>query len=446
MSSEHLDVTIRDLAAGGDGVADLPGDAGVVFVPSTAPGDRVRVRLASAGARRRWRRGQVEALIEPGPDRVEPVCSVAGRCGGCVWQHLTYDVQLTAKGRILERALRVAGLSVRPESPLGAPSPLGYRCRARLAWRPGAPPALGFRAVRSHEPVDIHACPVLLPGLSDRVEPLHRALASLPPASVYLLGAPAGQVALGIGPVQAPSRRGRGRSGPDGPGLGIFGVAPASIEALYRDRSLGLAGLTRVEAGGAEHVLLGQPLLDLAPSGTLPVLSTPAGFAQANPLANEGLRGLVADWIGGAELGSVLELFSGSGNLTRTLVAAGAREVMAVESSRAAVSLGREQATRGVRWICAEAAHAVAERINDAGSARLDLVVLDPPRVGARDLMAPLAALGPERILYVSCDAMTLARDARLLVDRGYSFCRARVVDTMPQTAHFETVAELVRG
>lgn len=453
MSTQHLEVTIRELAGGGEGVADLPGDAGVVFVAATAPGDRVRVRVASAGGRRRWRRGQLEALLSPGPDRVAPACPVADRCGGCGWQHVSYGAQLAAKGRLLARALRGAGLHPEIQPPEAAPAPLGYRCRARLAWRPGAHPALGFRAARSHAPVDIHACPVLLQSMSALLAPLHRGLSSLPPLAVHLLGAASGKVALGIGPVEAP--QGRSRSRPSGPrprsagggrGAGPRALSLGTLEPLLGDPALDLAGITRVDAAGAEQAVLGTPLLDLAPPGALPVLSTPAGFAQANPLANERLRSVVAGWAAAGALGSVLELFAGSGNLTRTLVAAGAREVLAVESSSAAVSLGRTQGAPGVRWLCAEAAPAVMERARDKGRPTPDLVVLDPPRSGARALMGPLADLAPARILYVSCDAMTLARDARALVDRGYEMRRARVVDTMPQTAHFETVAELVRG
>jgi len=116
-----------------------------------------------------------------------------------------------------------------------------------------------------------------------------------------------------------------------------------------------------------------------------------------------------------------------------------------VESSRAAVALGRRETGSAVSWLSAEAGPAVDELVSRAGVGRYDLVVLDPPRTGAREVMEPLARLLPARVLYVSCDAMTLARDARLLVERGYALRRVCMVDTMPQTAHFEIVAELVR-
>jgi len=310
MSTERMDVIIRDLAAGGEGVADLPDGSGVVFVPSTVPGDSVRVRVTRTSSRRRWHRGWVEELLASGPDRVTPACSLADRCGGCAWQHVAYPAQLQAKGRLLARALRISGLKAEIEPPVEAPAELGYRCRARLVWRAGREPALGFRSARSHDVVGVAACPVLLPHLGHRLAPLRRALALLPSATVHLLGSPSGEVAVGLGPADAP--HGRRRSGPRSRARaqGAQQVSAASLEVLFSDPLLELTGLTVIGRDGGEHAVHGLPLLDTAPHGARPVLATPAGFAQANPFANELLRAMVDRWSREGELGSVLELYA----------------------------------------------------------------------------------------------------------------------------------------
>ncbi len=384
------------LAGGGDGVARLPADDGVVFVPDTAPGDRVSVRVPAAGpGRKGWMRGELTQVLESGPDRRDPPCPLAGRCGGCQWQHLHEAAQLAAKQAILSRALRQARVDATPEPPAAAPQPLHYRCRARLPWEREAAGAtrLGFHARRSHRVVPVSDCPVLQPNLSARLPSLARDLPDAPRGEALLLGSPAGEVAVAL--------------------------VDAEGKLLRRD---------------------GPDALNLALVGERPLLGSPLGFVQANPDVNRLLRARLAAWAGSVD-GPILELYAGSGNFTRVLAELG--PVTAVESSALATDLGRQNlADAPVTFHTADVAAFLETR---AGTPAPALVVLDPPRTGAREALGPLVKLAPPRLLYISCDPMTLARDAARLAEAGYALRRLGLLDTMPQTAHFECLAEFGR-
>lgn len=434
-----MEVTVHGLAGGGDGVARLPGEVagpggGVVFVPDTAPGDRARVRIAAAGGRRRWQRGELVEVLSPGPGRREPPCPLSLLCGGCQWHHLTEEAQREAKREILARAFRQARLDVAAPAVRPAPAPLGYRRRARLRWERGAGPeaSLGFLARRSHRLVPAARCPVLVPALDGLLAVLPGALGTaLPEAAageLHLLASPSGACSAAIAGT---------------------GVRPETATRLGEAASGALAGVVALGTEGAALGAWGAPRLDLALPGEPPFLAEPHGFAQANAEVNRALREVVLSFAEAA-LGPgprprparILELYAGSGNLTRDLAALG--PVLAVEASPGAVALGRQSLVgHPVTWRAEDAPAALAALAAEGPAP--DLVVLDPPRIGAREALAPLVSLGPPGILYVSCEPMTLARDAAFLVAAGYAPFGLAVLDTMPQTAHFETVLEFRR-
>ncbi len=389
-----ITLTIDELAGGGDGVGHHEDRA--VFVPDTAPGDRVRVRVQQR--RRSWWRGILLEVLQPGPARQEPTCPVSLLCGGCQWHHVRYEHQLTAKIGLLQRAFRQARVHAPAVDARAAPDALGYRCRARLHWYP-APggTVLGFLGRRSHKVVDVSQCAVLLPQLSAQLSELRRALAHTPhPGELLLLG-------------------------------------------NERDHW----GAERLDGG--EPRCWGAREIDQAADSEPSFWTTPETFFQANPAVNRQLRSLVAQWAAqDSEAAEPLcvELFAGSGNLTRGLTQRG--PVIAVESQPAAVALGRRNLEGlDIEWMTADAGEALDQL--SARDLAPDLVVLDPPRAGARALLDGLIRLGPRRVLYVSCDPMTLARDVAHLAGAGYQLRRLSLLDTMPQTHHFETVAELKR-
>jgi 23S rRNA (uracil1939-C5)-methyltransferase len=407
--SPELELVVDSLAAGGDAVGRA-GDGRVVFVPYAAPGERVRARLVES--RRQYARADLVEVLGPAPERVEPPCPLFRErtCGGCVWQHIDHAAQVRAKQAIAASALRHAiarGLELLPiEAPV---EPYRWRRRARLHWvRPPSSPAaiIGLFAPRSHRVTRVEACPQLDPALERALEPLHRVLAPglFQRGEIDLLADPAGQVQVAV---RGPCRR-------------------ASVEEL-------------VGQGGVAGAILGRHVFGAAALEIEPGQWGQADrFAQASRAGNQALLDAVDRAAGPRDGARVLELHAGSGNLTRVL-AAGAAGVLAVDARP-----GRLAGLAGVEWRLGEVEDVAAELAD--GGERFDLVVLDPPREGARPLCQPIAALAPRRIVYVSCDPATLARDLDQLDALGYSARTAQPIDLMPQTSHIELVVVIERA
>jgi 23S rRNA (uracil1939-C5)-methyltransferase len=404
----EVELTVDSLAAGGDAVGRAS-DGRVVFVPYAAPGERVRARLVEQ--HRQYARAELVEVVERAPERVEPPCPLFRdrSCGGCTWQHVEYPAQTVAKHAIAASALRRAvarGLELLPiEAPVG---PFGWRRRARLHWvRPpsSAAATIGLYAPRSHRVTRVEACPQLEPALDRALEPLGRVLAPglFQRGEIDLLASPGGEVQVAV---RGPCRRG-------------------AAEAL-------------VGEGGVVGVILGRQVFGAAAIEIEPGQWGQADrFAQASRAGNMALHAAV-DRAAGPRAGArVLELYAGSGNLTGIL-ARGASAVLAVDARP-----GRPAGEPGVRWRIGSVEEVVAE-LSVSGE-RFDLVVLDPPREGARPLCRPIADLAPARIVYVSCDPATLARDLEQLDQVGYRALWAQPIDLMPQTSHVEIVAAIER-
>jgi 23S rRNA (uracil1939-C5)-methyltransferase len=397
----EITVEIETLAPGGDAVGrqrDAPGaataaDGRATFVPLAAPGERVRARVVRAKERVAW--AELVSVERPGPARVAPACPLFGACGGCQWQHVTREAQRAAKKAIVERALGV------PVAEIVAASPeFGYRDRAKLAVGKGG--TLGFRGRRSHDIVDVPACPLLGPALA-RAMPALRALARGLPADTEL-DAQAGVQGVHLNVART-----------DATGAGH---AKREIDRL---RAAGVVGLAL-----AGKATLGAAAVDVSEEGGAP-LPVPAGaFAQVGRAANAALVRAVNDAVGDAP-GVVLELCAGSGNFTRHLVIV-ATTVHASDGDPAAVARGRLAVPRA-SWSLRPPAVAA------------DTVVLDPPREGADGATITAALAARRRVVYVSCDPQTLARDARRLTSAGFRLSSAVALDLMPQTFHVETVA-----
>lgn len=385
MSDETVEVEIESLAAGGDGVGrDAKGR--VVFVPDTAPGDRILAIVREARAR--YARAECVDLLHAGPGRVEASCAVAKHCGGCAWQHLAYPVQEAAKQGIVRDALLRVGRFDASSLPIleWIPSPpFGYRGRARVLSGAGG---VGYRRKASHELCAIRACPVLHTDL----EP---ALAS----------------------IAAPS------SG-----------APEEWELLLT--AGGASAQPQGAAGPAREIVCGDTRFRVSRGVFVQgnTLLLPSFVELVRQIAGHGLR--------------VLELFAGAGFLSVALARVAAH-FAAVESHRAACddlrfNLARENLP-GEVWCERVDAKTLRRAL---ARARPDLVVLDPPRAGLGIKSARVLAEAPDapaQILYIACDPATWARDLRVFSERGYSLRRLVALDFFPQTAHVETLAWLAR-
>lgn len=426
---ELIVLRLDSLAFGGDAVG-RDADGRVVFVPGGAPGDRVEVRLVER--KRDYSRGELVRVLDAGR-RIQPPCSLADECGGCPWQHVEAVAQIDAKHEIVAHALERTGAEVARILP--APAGLGYRSRARMTGRGGI---IGFQARRTHRVVDIPTCIALDPALDAALKVARAELRG----SLGEGGSVSGLVGAG-GSVQLDIE------------CGIAGL-PETLA----DQAASLVGRAGI-VGIAVHLprsatrIYGEPRLDLGGG----FLGSAGGFQQANANQNSVLRRLVLDWAipedarGQSHPLRVLELYAGDGNFSRDLVKWA--KVVAVEAERRAAArlvenlrrvAPRAQApTAPERWsVRAETASVAVRKLSTAGE-HFDVVVLDPPRAGAAEILENLAALTPARIVYVSCDPMTLARDLIRLGDCGYRAVCAQPIDMMPHTSHIEVVALLER-
>ena len=410
---------IEKVVPGGEGLARLEsGEIG--FAPGTLPGERVRVLRSSAG--RGYRRAVRLEILEAAPGRVTPPCPHADECGGCDLLHADYPTQLRVKEQILREALERTGRLV-PPADLGiepAPRPLGYRNRLRVHLdRSGA---IGFKARGSHRIIDIAHCRVAEPELATRLETF-RAIARAEPDLVTAFE----EAELRIAPEEprALVRLARRR------GARIDAVVSERVLARLRTRfAVAVAGVPDAPAQRFRH-----------PGGGVLVVP-PDAFVQVNWDVNALLVEALVRGARGRALASFLDLYAGAGNLGLALLRAGLSGTM-VESVAVAVDAARqvvrEEGLSGVEILSADASAAV-ERFAREGR-RFELVVLDPPRAGALELVRRLGALDPRAIAYVSCDPVTLARDLRCLVEQGFVIEGVRGFDMFPGTHHFETLA-----
>ncbi len=426
-------LVIERLAAGGSGVGRVDGT--VCFVPFTAPGDRLRVRITAR--KRSWMQGELLELLEPSPLRTEPPCPAFGRCGGCDWQHLRYDAQCRAKQGLLGDALqRIAGMSSPPvEETVAAPNPYGYRARAQFKlFSTDSGLTAGFFRRGSHLVIDLpEGCPVVTPAINAAMLRLRPLLTTVPDRDRI----PQVSVEEGVGGVVAV--------------VHYIGQQQERLVRLLSEwkQELELAGFF-VQSGRKEtltRVFGDANLVYTVPSGgdasaEVSLAYGIGGFSQVNRQQNRTMVELVRRLLALEPSGRLLDFYCGNGNLSLPL-ATQVADLLGVEeyapSVTSAIDNARQLRVNNSTFKCCNAADEL-QRLVAAGE-RFEAVVLDPPRSGAADLVLGLAALGAARLVYVSCDPATFARDAALLESRKYHLVRAIPLDMFPHTAHLETVA-----
>lgn len=417
-------VRIHGVAHGGQGVGRGEGedaDPRTWLVDHAIPGDLVVAERIHEG--KRMLRGVTLEVTEASPDRVEPPCPVAETCGGCNWQEIAPSAQIELKRRIVDGALR--GIGARVDRVVAAPRSLGYRRRARVHYRHlGDTFELGFLRNRSHAVVDIDACPVLEPPLNHalrRLREVHEVLGA--EGEVHLLG-DGSRVVIGL------------------PGIRPNDEIEAALRSILDETLVGV-----VLRGGRERVGVGLQSLDVDGGARPPLRAGPFVFTQAQSAQNDVLVDLV---IAAAKPRGrrVLELYAGAGNFTRALAALASR-VWALEESRESVAHLRALAHAHDLPIDARRGRVEALLTRLEREERgYDVVVLDPPRKGLGGAASALARVARERIVHVSCDPATLARDLATLLGAGagWSITDVTIVDMMPMTSEVEVVVTLVRA
>jgi 23S rRNA (uracil1939-C5)-methyltransferase len=445
-----IELGIDDLAFGGEAVGRMNGY--VVFVRGGVPGDRLRVRITETRAR--YGRGVVESVVTPSPHRVEPPCPYFGRCGGCRLQHIAYESQLAFKQQQVYDCLTRLGAAekfeLRPILP--APDVYGYRNKMEFTVSPsGAGAVIGLHEADRYDVVlDIERCLLQSETMNTLLEEVR--------SQVRTRRLSAWEQATERGLLRFVTLREGRRSGdamvnvvaaaPD-----VERLAPLAGEVKARVPSTVSVVLNvsakkaAVAVGTEEHVLLGRDhiregLADL----TFQVSAN--SFFQTNTAQAERLFALVIEAceLSGSE--SVVDLYSGTGAIS-LLLARRCRHVYGIEVSAAAVADAvrnvRANGIENVTFLTGEVRHVLPTLLGDG--VRTEVAVADPPRAGFHPkALAALIALAPSRIVYVSCNPATLARDVGDLLRQGYRLEWVQPVDMFPQTPHIEAVARLRRA
>lgn len=428
-------VDIASLGARGDGIGRVDGET--VYVPLTAPGDRVRVRI---GAKRGdGFAAEVLAWVARSPERQEPPCSAFGHCGGCAWQHLSAERYATTKRDLLIGALARQGLHAGDDFPVEATriSPPGDRRRVRFAGeRATRGVRLGLHLRASHEIVDLRDCMVTAPDIVALL-PAARAVAGTLDALRPGRKPAAFQLAITLTD-----------AGPD-----LTWTLPAAPSLADRERLAAFATdgkIARIswrsagegDGGGAELVLQRAPAR--LRSGGAMVELPPDGFLQAGIAGERALQELVMSAVEAAPAGPVADLFAGCGTFSLPLAAK--RAVHAVDGDGAAIVALGQAARRGtIARLKTERRDLMRRPLHVLELKPFAAVVFDPPRAGAQAQAQELARSTVPAVVAVSCDPATLARDLKILVDGGYAIERIVPIDQFLWSPRIEAFAALRR-
>lgn len=416
-----------------------------VFVPGLLPGERALVRIVKP--EKRYAFGRVEKLLEKSPNRTEPFCPIYKRCGGCVCQHMTYEASLAFKRQQVQDLLRrVGGLSIEVPPVWGMAHPFGYRNKGAypVAQTDGAP-ACGFFAPRSHDLVPLPENGCAIQG-EDSAKATQAVLSWMHENSV-----PAYDEQTGRGLV----RHIMTRSTTSGELMVVVVVTRADIPKasrlieLLRAAVPGLCSVclsvnsrrTNVILGTDIRVLWGKAAMEDTLCG-LRFSVSPLSFFQVNPQQTERLYGLALEYAGLTGAETVVDAYCGAGTIS-LLLAQKAKKVIGIEIVPEAIQNANENAARnGIAnaEFHVGATEELLPKLVENGL-RPDVIVLDPPRKGCDPaVLQAIIAAAPKRVVYVSCGAPTLARDAKLLTEGGYAAEKVQCVDMFCWTGAVETV------
>ncbi|HEY0348579.1 MAG TPA: class I SAM-dependent RNA methyltransferase [Pyrinomonadaceae bacterium] len=398
-----MEVTIERILPGGLGLAHAEGKT--LMVALAAPGDRLRVHVDRVKGNVCF--ASIVEVLEPSPVRIAPPCPYFGRCGGCDFQQLTYEAQLSAKAEIIKDCLhRIGRINTVPDFNI-APAPNQWRYRSRAQWQyDSVRQRLGYFESVSRNVCDVSECAVLVPELQQSLETLRHE--------------------MGEGLLPNDARYFRAVVGDQGVSVSSGVRSPSISEGKIRDISRSVNG----ETYNLNAESFFQTNIDLAPQ-------------------------LIEAAIGGASGDAAIELYSGVGLFTLPL-ARRFKHVIAVEENPDAASFAQENlANAGLtnvdianaavgQWLNGEVGGLRSEKRRQAAALQIDFLLLDPPRVGAESrVIDGILQLSPKQICYVSCDPATLARDLRKIIAGGYSLDSLSAFDMFPQTHHVETIAKL---
>ena len=431
--------TIEKLAFGGNGVCRIDGK--VCFVPFSCPGDEVLLRITTQ--KKSYSMASISEIITPSPSRTVAECSVFGVCGGCNWQHISYGVQLVHKRNILAdtlwRGARVLPVCI--EDVVAAPYQYGYRNRLQFKVAEVAGKLrIGFYRQGSHQVEDIGGgCPIAAPVINQVMNCCRDVLQSYPDRKLITqLSIDAGDCGVIVvihhnGKVTSKIKSYFSvRSGDFGPCTGLFVKAE---NQSHSEKMWGSSEISyRMNLSGPDQKFVSLTYL-------------PGGFAQVHQLQNSALLAVIRRLGAFSAAEQLLDLYCGNGNFSIPLatevtsvvgIEGNADSILAAENNK---ELNRVANTQ---FICDDVASGVRSLVDQGRT--FDTVLLDPPRAGAGDAVSGIVSLQPQKIIYVSCDPATLARDCGLFSGFGYNVVSSVPIDMFPQTFHIESVTLLCRS
>ena len=450
--NQILTLRIERLSSDGSGVAHSA-DGEAVFVPGTAPGDEARVRIVKDCGRYAF--GILDELLTPSPDRIPVDCPVAGPCGGCSLRHLDYAAELRAKQEsVLDAFRRIGGLEVPVLDILPSPDVDRYRNKVQfpVGIDKNGVPCIGFYAGRTHRIVPCPDCklqPSVLNEIGNAlcaffaqqgIRPYDEQSGKGLVRHIFLRrGAYSGQIMVCLVCTRAKLPHAEQLC------TALRGQFPAISTILLNVN----AKNTNVILGSENHILYGPGYIEDTLCG-VPVRLGPLSFYQVNTLAAERLYGVAAQYAQLTPDDTLLDLYCGMGTIGLSM-ADQCRELIgveivpeAIESAKANAARMGEAVAAKSRFFCADAGQAATQLA--AEGLHPDIVMLDPPRKGCDEAtLSAVVRMAPRRVVYVSCNPATAARDAAWLEQNGYHAEKVQPVDLFPRTKHVEAIVSLQR-
>jgi len=419
-----VNLTIEKMIYGGDGLARLP-NGKAVFMPFVVDGEEVSATIVEE--KTGFARARVTEILKPSANRVVPCCPYFENCGGCHYQHADYAAQLEIKRSVLRDTLRrTAKIDWQEEIVTHSAEPWHYRNRTRLKVRGGSDFAAGYYRMGSHELLAVEQCPISSPLINRAI------------SEFWQMGR-AQHVPVGIAEIELFADHLDSNLL-----LEVYGeLDSASAQKFLEDLRAGISATRGVAlfvqgTGGIRRAAsVGEPFLGYLSGGKSFRVSAGSFFQVNRYLIDELVKVVTAD----ARGKTALDLYAGVGLFANHL-AANFEQVIAVESAPTSVADLEANAVPNVSAVRSS----TEQFLQRSQKLRTDLLVVDPPRAGLGGRTTKLlAAAGTPRIVYLSCDPATLARDLRTLLESGYRIERVHLFDLFPQTFHIETMVRLAR-
>lgn len=448
--NDIIELNIHAISSEGSGVGRTE-DGLTVFVPHSAVGDELNVRILKVKKTHAF--GKIEEILKPSEDRIDPVCSVSRLCGGCVYNHISYKAELSAKEKRVDDAVsRIGGINTKINTIVGAPKESRYRNKAQIpvGLNSEGKAVMGFYSRHSHRIIDSMDC-ALQPEVFLKIASLVRDFVDKNKISVYNEEEHKGllrhlyirfgeatdelMVCLVINGKKLPLENEL---------VGVLTKEVPDIKSIIINSN---KEKTNVIVGKEFRTIYGNDYIEDILCG-LKFRISPQSFYQVNRTQAERLYSIAGEYADLKSTDTLIDLYCGTGTIGLSL-ANRCKSLIGVEIVPEAIVNAKENAERNgienARFICGDAAKA-AEDLKKEGVTP-DVVIIDPPRKGCDSaLIHTINEMNPKRVVYVSCDPATLARDLKIFDELGFKTLEVTPVDMFPRTAHVESVAKLIKS